>query len=53
VPQTLGKDQKTLGKGFAECNTRQTAHGIILSANSYLPSVFYRALGKWFAECQI
>jgi len=24
-----------------------------VSANSYLPSVFYRALGKWFAECQI
>ena len=22
-------------------------------ANSYLPSVFYRAFGKWFAECQI
>ena len=24
-----------------------------VSANSYLPSVFYRALDKWFAECQI
>ena len=24
-----------------------------VSANSYLPSVFYRTLGKWFAECQI
>ena len=23
------------------------------SANSCLPSVFYRALDKWFAECQI
>ena len=28
VPQALGKDQQTLGKRFAECNTRQTAHGI-------------------------
>ena len=32
MPQALGKDKKTLGKGFtecyAECNTRQTAHGI-------------------------
>ena len=27
VPQALGKAHKTLGKGFAECNTRQTAHG--------------------------
>ena len=24
-----------------------------VSVNRYLPSVFYRALGKWFAECQI
>ena len=26
VPQALGKDQKTLDKGFAKCNTRQIAH---------------------------
>ena len=34
-------------------NTRHTTHAICVSANSYLPSVFYRALGKCFAECQI
>ena len=28
VPQALDKAQKTLGKGFVECNTRQTAHDI-------------------------
>jgi len=49
----LGKGPKTLGKHFAECNTRHTAHGIDLSANNDLPSVFYRTLGKWFVECQI
>ena len=39
VPQALGKAHKTLDKGFAECNTRQTAHGIY-SAGKHL-----------FAEC--
>jgi len=39
VPQTLGKDQKALGKGFAECNTRQTAHDI------------YSVGKQLFAEC--
>jgi len=39
VPQALGKAQKTLGKGFAECNTRQTAHDI------------YSAGKRLFAEC--
>ena len=34
-----GKPQKTLGKGFTECNTRQTAH-VIYSVNKQL-----------FAEC--
>ena len=28
MPQALGKDKKTFGKGFAECNTRQKAHDI-------------------------
>ena len=49
---TLGKGPKTLGNCFAECNTRHTTHGIFLSANSYLPSTFCRALGKAFAECR-
>ena len=39
VPQALDKDQKTLGKGFAECNTRQTAHCI------------YSVGKQLFAEC--
>ena len=39
VPQALGKDQQTLGKRFAECNTRQTAHGI------------YSVGKRLFAEC--
>jgi len=29
--KALGKAQKTLGKGFAECNTRQTAHNIYIT----------------------
>ena len=40
VPGALGNGPKTLGNCFAECNTRHTTHGIFLSANSYLPSVF-------------
>ena len=39
MPQALGKDQKTLGKGFAECNTRQTTH------------VIYSIGKQLFAEC--
>jgi hypothetical protein len=27
VPKTHGKGTKTLGKGFAECNTRQSQDG--------------------------
>ena len=39
VPQEFGKAHKILGKGFAECNTRQTAHDIY-------------SIGKQlFAEC--
>ena len=39
MPQALDKDKKTLGKGFAEYNTRQTAHDI------------YSAGKRLFAEC--
>ena len=39
VPQALDKAQKTLDKGFAEYNTRQTAHDI------------YSAGKRLFAEC--
>jgi hypothetical protein len=47
----LGKDLFALGKGFAECHTRQRTHGKIYVGKGSLPSVFYRALGKDFAEC--
>jgi len=51
VPQALGKDQKALGKDQKTLGKQYTTSTV--SANSYLLSVFYRALGKWFAECQI
>lgn len=38
--------RSTLGKGFAECNPRQPAHGKNYSAKLGLPSVKPRALGK-------
>ena len=47
APETLGKWQKTLGKWFAECNTRRIA----LARKPTLPSAIYRALGKLFAVC--
>ena len=52
MPGALGNGPKPLGNCFAECNTRHTTHGIFLSANSYLPSTFCRALGKAFVECR-
>jgi len=52
VSKTLGKGPNTLGKAFAQCHTRQRAHGKILAGKGSLPSVFYRALGKGFAECR-
>jgi hypothetical protein len=57
VSKTLGKGYFTLGKGFAECNTRQRTLGKehlakISSAKGSLPSAFFRTLGKDFAECQ-
>jgi hypothetical protein len=44
VSQTLGKGYFTLGKGFAECNTRQRTLGELYIGNTshyrepYLPS---------------
>ena len=51
VFKTLGKRQKTLGKPFAECHTRQSRDGKKMTAKQALPSVFFRALGKAFAKC--
>jgi hypothetical protein len=45
VSEALGKVWKTLGEGFAECDTRQKRLGE-LSAMTYLPNTFYRALDK-------
>ena len=46
MPRTLGKARKTLGKGFAECNTQQTTLGKLFNGKPCLPSVFYRTLGS-------
>ena len=51
---TLGKEPFALGKGFAECSTRQSPLGKNFLGKGSLPSAFYR--GTWqnkkkFAEC--
>ena len=38
---TLGKEPFALGKGFAECNTRQSPLGKIFLGKGSLPSAFY------------
>ena len=40
VPVALGKAQKTLGKGFAECNTQQRAHDSYSTGKQRLCRVF-------------
>ena len=39
---TLGKEPFALGKGFAECSTRQSPLGKIFLGKGSLPSAFYR-----------
>ena len=39
---TLGKEPFALGKGFAECSTRQSPLGKIFLSKGSLPSAFYR-----------
>jgi len=51
VFRALGKRQKTLGKPFAKCHTRQSRDRKKITAKQVLSSVFFRALGKAFAEC--
>jgi hypothetical protein len=46
VPEALDKALKTLGKGFAECRTRQRGLGTQCIDKPSLPSTFSRALGK-------
>ena len=51
---TLGKEPFALGKGFAECSTRQSPLGKIFLGKGSLPSAFYRGTRqnkKKFAEC--
>jgi hypothetical protein len=45
--QTLGKDYFTLGKGFAECNTRQRTLDELYIGNSLFAEYFL------FAECHL
>jgi hypothetical protein len=62
LPEALGKALKTLGKGFAECRTRQRLCRVSHSAKRarhtvHQQSLLYRVLflghsTKWFAECQ-
>jgi len=52
VPAALGKAPNTLGKGFAECRTRQWPLGKKWPAKQPLQRAICRALGKAFAECQ-
>jgi hypothetical protein len=40
VSQTLGKARKTLGKGFAECNTRQRTLGELYIGNGLFSEYF-------------
>ena len=39
---TLGKEPFALGKGFAQCSTRQSPLGKIFLGKGSLPSAFYR-----------
>jgi hypothetical protein len=51
VFEALGKAYKTLGEGFAECDTRQIKLGKLYIGKDFFAEYFYRALGKVFAEC--
>jgi hypothetical protein len=52
VPVALGKDLFALGKGFAECHTRQRTHGKIYVGKDSLPSA-EKTLGKDSAKSRI
>ena len=53
VPQALSKDKKHSAKALPSITLDKQHTTSTVSTNSYLPSVFYHALDKWFAECQI
>jgi hypothetical protein len=48
VPEALGEALKTLGKGFAECNTRQRRLGKQCIGKDFFAEYFFSG----FAECQ-
>jgi hypothetical protein len=51
---TLGKETFALGKGFAECGTRQRPLGNIFVGKGTLPSAFYRGSRQnIFIFCQV
>jgi hypothetical protein len=50
--KTLDKDYFTLGKAFAECNTRQKTLDKYFIGKEPFAEYFFRTLGKDFAECR-
>jgi hypothetical protein len=52
VSNTLGKGYFTLGKGFAECNTRQRTLGKNFIGKGIFAECFFLTLDKDFAKCQ-
>jgi hypothetical protein len=50
VFKTLGKGYFTLGKAFAECNTRQKILGKYFIGKEFFAKYFFRTLGKDFVE---
>jgi len=48
----LGKASQALGKGFAECRTRQRSLGKDLIGKNFIAECKKSTLGKVFAECQ-
>ena len=51
VPQTLGKALNTLGKCFAECSTRHTAHGDCLLGKGVFAECF--SSSTWQTLCRV
>jgi hypothetical protein len=51
VSEALGKAWKTLGKDFAECDTRQRKLGELYIGNNFFAEYFLSGLCKNFTEC--
>ena len=50
---TLGKEPFALGKGFAECSTRQSPLGKIFLGKESLPSAFYPGTRQNKKNCRV